>query len=312
MHSLENSVKTVLVTGGAGFIGSHVVESLILAGKEVIVLDNFSVGRLENLKGLPLEIVECSILNKSQVDKAVKRADAVIHLAAMVSVPGSIKEPAKCAEINVIGTINLLAACQKHGIRRFVQASSSAVYGTEPGQPKQESSHTAPSTPYAASKLSAEHFAASAASLGLSCSSLRFFNVYGPRQDPSSPYSGVVSIFLSRVKEGQPITIFGDGGQTRDFIFVKDVASHVVQCLDRTPDFHEVLNVASGESMTVYELAKEVQKAMGREVEIRFAAPRLGDIYNSSACVRNLRAADSHRPVPFSQGLLETVASLAF
>lgn len=298
-------MSRVLVTGGAGFIGSHVVDRLIEEGHQVRVLDDLSTGKPENLDPAA-DLMIGSILDEEAVNKAVADCEAVVHLAAMVSVPKSILEPGKCASINVLGTINVLTACVKHKARRFVQASSSAVYGSEPSQPKTESSPVAPITPYAASKLSAEVFAAAESMAGLSCSSFRFFNVFGPRQDPSSPYSGVVSIFLSRVKDGHPITIFGDGGQSRDFIYVKDVAAYVSSSLRREPDYHEVLNVGTGQSITLLEMAKAVQEALGREVEIKFAPPRAGDIYRSAACIKSLRSVDSHQPLSFLAGIEET------
>lgn len=176
------------------------------------------------------------------------------HLAALVSVPLSFQNPLLCSDINVSGTLNVLNSCKKNGVSRFIQASSSAVYGDLLGLPKTEEMPVAPMSPYAASKLSAERLASSYATSSVSCSSLRFFNVYGPRQDPSSTYSGVISIFTSRLSKGEPIKIYGDGGQTRDFIYVSDVASYIVGCLNRTPQEHEILNIATGTSTSLLDI----------------------------------------------------------
>lgn len=216
---LNRKVK-ILVTGGAGFIGSHVVETLLPSNAEVIVLDDLSTGCLNNLKGLDVCFVQGSILDASLLDRLTVGIDAVVHLAALVSVPLSFQKPLLFSDINVSGTLNVLNSCKRNGVSRFIQASSSAVYGDLPGLPKSDEMPVAPMSPYAASKLSAENLASSYATSGVSCSSLRFFNVYGPRQDPTSAYSGVISIFTSRLSKGEPIKIYGDGAQTRDFIIL--------------------------------------------------------------------------------------------
>ena len=304
-------MSRVLVTGGAGFIGSHVVEQLMLNQHEVTVLDDLSTGKLSNLDGLDCSFIYGSILDEEKLQEVSRGMDAVIHLAAIVSVPESFKAPLKCSEVNVTGTLNVLNACKKNGIRRFIQASSSAVYGDEPSLPKTEESPLVPMSPYAASKLAAEQLAFSYSNSGISCTSLRFFNVYGQRQDPSSAYSGVISIFVSRISSGLPITVFGDGGQTRDFICVSDVSTYVVNGLRRNPDTHEILNIATGRSISLLEMVSFIADASGNSVEITFAEPRTGDIYHSSASVSKLLAIDPHVTLPFEKGIATLVCPVS-
>ena len=299
---LNRKVK-ILVTGGAGFIGSHVVEALLRNNAEVIVLDDLSTGSLINLEGLDVCFVQGSILDASLLDRLTIDMDAVVHLAALVSVPLSFQKPLLCSDINVSGTLNVLNSCKKNGVSRFIQASSSAVYGDLPGLPKTEEMPVAPMSPYASSKLSAEKLASSYATSGVSCSSLRFFNVYGPRQDPTSAYSGVISIFTSCLSKREPIKIYGDGGQTRDFIYVGDVASHVVGCLNRTPQEHEILNIATGTSTSLIEIVRILGDVTGLKSEVTFDDARKGDIYHSSASVEKLRRLDPHLPITFKDGI---------
>lgn len=300
-------MNRILITGGAGFIGSHVVERLLAAGNKVRVLDSFSSGKEINLKGLDVEVIQGSILDRELLDRAMKDVHGVVHLAACVSVPESIKDPVRCTEVNVRGTQMVLDACLKHGVGRFVQASSSAVYGNLPQQPKTEVSPVEFMSPYAESKYLAEGLAHSAHSESLRCTSLRFFNVYGPRQDPSSAYSGVISIFLSRIMNMMPITFFGDGGQTRDFIHVQDVATYICGCFERRPELHETLNVATGQSISLLRMAEVIQEEIGHSVPFLFAPPRPGDVYHSSASVSKLRALDAHRTRSFAEGIRETI-----
>ena len=198
--------------------------------------------------------------------------------------------------------MNVLNSCKKNGVSRFIQASSSAVYGDWPWLPKTEEIPVAPMSPYATSKLSAEKLASSYATSGVSCSSLRFFNVYGPRQDPTSAYSGVISIFTSRISQREPIKIYGDGGQTRDFIYVSDVASHVVRCLNRTPQEHEILNIATGVSTSLIEIVRILGDVTGLKSEVTCNDARKGDFYHSSASVEKLRRLDLHLLITIKKG----------
>jgi UDP-glucose 4-epimerase len=300
-------MNRILITGGAGFIGSHVAHNLLRAGYEVRILDTLATGNATNLKGLDVELIQGSILNQTKLDQATKGVQGVVHLAACVSVPESIKSPKRCMQLNVKGTSLVLDSCKRNGVYRFVHASSSAVYGNLPAMPKTEDSPVQFLSPYAESKYLAESLAEESHSSNLRCSSLRFFNVYGPRQDPASAYSGVISIFLSRVLNRMPISIHGDGGQTRDFIHAFDVATYIRGCFEREPDQHEVLNVGTGQSISLLKMADLIQHASGHEVPLLFLTPRPGDVYHSSASVARLKSLDGHRTMSFSQGINDTI-----
>jgi UDP-glucose 4-epimerase len=274
-----------LVTGGAGFIGSHLVRRLSARGP-VTVLDDLSSGKKENLTGLGCVFFPGSILDPAPLAEACAGATHVFHLAALVSVPESVSHPTRCQEINVEGTRRVLAAAAQAGVHRVVLASSCSVYGDDPTMPKTETSPVAPASPYADSKLAGERLCAEAK---IPAVALRFFNVYGPRQDPRGPYAAAVPKFLEAARTGSPLTIFGDGHQTRDFVYVDDVTA-ALEHAALSPSLSGVYNVASGHSVSVLHLAELVLALTGLRSEIRHAPARPGDILHSSASIEKLRA----------------------
>lgn len=275
----------VLVTGGAGFIGSHLVEALIERGDDVRVLDNLSSGHLSNLSGLPLEFIQGDICQFETVRQAMDGCVLVFHQAALVSVPRSIAEPKLNQDVNVTGTFHVFEAARQAGIQRVVYASSAAVYGDTPALPAQESDQPNPISPYAAAKLMNEQMAAAYNhSYGTKFVGLRYFNVFGPRQDPSSPYSGVLSIFCEAARTGNGVTIYGDGEQTRDFVFVTDiVAANLAAAEVETPD---VFNIGRGEAVSLCEMVRIIEEVGGRPLPITHAPARPGDIRHSLADIQ--------------------------
>jgi len=298
----------VLVTGGAGFIGSHVSRLLATAGKDVVVLDDFSTGRPENLANVPCRIVRGSILDQEVLHSALVGIDEVVHLAALVSVPLSLENPSRTHEINATGTLRVLQASVRAGVRRFVQASTSAVYGAVVGAPSSESTPTCPASPYAATKLAAETYAqAYSVCYGLSTVSLRFFNVYGPHQDTRSPYSGVLSLFLARSLAGEELHVYGDGEQTRDFIAVQDVSRAVLLSLsDRSQT--RVFNIGSGTSISLNAVIDVISGVLGRKCRVSYAAERRADIRHSCADIQLAHRQLGFTPsVELRDGLLATI-----
>lgn len=270
-----------IVTGGAGFIGSHIAEALA-DRHEVVVVDDFSTGHPENLRGFDVTLVEGSVTDLSLLKEVFAGADGVFHEGAIASVPKSVADPLATHQANLTGTLDVLLAARDAGVRKVVLASSSAVYGESPELPKQESMLPEPLSPYAVSKLAGEHYAAAFSRLyGLQAVCLRYFNVFGPRQDPSSPYSGVISIFADRILAGKPITIYGDGEQTRDFVYVADVVRANLKAMEG--DIEGVFNIARGRTTTLNALAETMMRTAGRNVEIRHAEARVGDIRHSCA-----------------------------
>lgn len=303
-------MKRVLVTGGAGFIGSHIVDLLLKEGLTVRVLDNLSTGKLQNLPFLEsgLEFVHGSVADKACVHDACQDVDAVIHLAALVSVPASIEHPDQSATTNLLGFHNILEELRCQQFKgRLVYASSSAVYGADVGQ-EALTEDLAPGnliSPYAQDKYSNEMYAQLYSKLyGINALGFRFFNVYGPRQDPGSPYSGVISIFMDRAKSQQDMGIFGDGTQTRDFIYVGDVVRTLRQAL--SSDEQGVLNLGTGISTQVGMLAEVIRGICDAEVEIVHNPERDGDIKYSLADLNKLEAALGRKPyTSVRQGLRE-------
>ncbi len=275
----------VLITGGAGFIGSHLAEHLLAAGNNVRVLDNLSTGKRGNLPAHPLlEFVLGDIRDKQLVTETARGMDAIVHLAAVASVQASVDDPTGTHETNFDGTLYLLEAARKENIRRFLYASSAAVYGDNTRLPLIEDEILNPLSPYAADKLAGEYYLRFYhAKFGIETTAFRFFNIFGPRQDPSSPYSGVISIFIERVSRGEPVTVFGDGRQTRDFVYVGDLAKLLVQALSSQQTAGQVINVGRGKQCTLLELLDALEKLTGKPVQRRFAAARLGDIVHSRA-----------------------------
>jgi UDP-glucose 4-epimerase len=284
----EKPVSSVLVTGGAGFIGSHVVDGLVRAGYSVKVLDNLSAGRLENL-GLHLssgaiQFFEGDIRDKVLTERLCGDVDAVVHLAALVSVPLSVKDPKGTFDVNVNGTSNLLYSCCSENVRKVVFASSCAVYGAPEYLPIDEEHPTHPLSPYASSKLEGEHVCEEFSK----CSHadvviFRFFNVYGSRQ-VSGEYGGVITKFLDRAEEGEPLVIFGDGSQTRDFVYVSDVVQAILMVLGKNHT-EGTFNIGFGEAVSVEALAAKVLKLTGKDVGVVHEPPRPGDIEGSKADV---------------------------
>ncbi|HWR25334.1 MAG TPA: NAD-dependent epimerase/dehydratase family protein [Methanosarcina sp.] len=278
----------LLVTGGAGFIGSHIAEYFAEAGHAVRILDNLVTGFLRNVpQSQNIEFIQGDICNSSTVEKAVSGMDYVFHEAALVSVPLSCEKPAEAFRVNTLGTLNVLQACVKAKVNKFVTASSAAVYGNNPVLPKRETMYPEPASPYAISKLDGEYLARMFyENHGLRTTCLRYFNVYGPRQDPKSPYAAVIPIFMERAKSGKDLVIYGDGLQSRDFVHIKDVVRANVAALENGDG--QVFNVAMGKSVTVLELAENIIKLTDSSSQILHAAPRAGDVRDSKADVSKI------------------------
>lgn len=296
----------VLVTGGAGFIGSHLVEHF--QGKaEVRVLDNLRSGYRRNLEGFEVEFIEGSILDADAVKRAVEGVDYVFHLAALISVPESMAKPRECVDLNVTGLLNVLEAAADAGARKLVLASSAAIYGNNPTVPKVETMLPEPKSPYAITKLDGEYYNAMFTTEGrLETASMRFFNVFGPRQDPNSSYAAAVPIFIRKALAGEPLTIYGDGGQTRDFIYVKDIVAALVFAAT-TPGITGTFNVGYGASTTINDIARTIIAEAGSDSEIRYEAERAGDVRHSLASVGRLSEA-GFRPVSnLREGLAATL-----
>jgi len=275
-----------LVTGGAGFIGSHLVEALVSFGCKVTVLDNLATGNLLNLKSVKNDITfyKNDIRELELLEKAAEGCDVIFHLAAVVAVQQTINNPVESAMINDIGTINVLEAARAKNVRRVVLASSCAVYGDDPGLPKKETMTPMPASPYAVHKLSAEHYARVYSNLfGVETVSLRFFNVYGPRQDPSSPYSGVISIFMAKAASNQVPVIYGDGNQSRDFVYVKDVVKANLLAADTDNLAGNVLNIGTGSYVLINRLWELIAALSGRRLAPVYEPARNGDILHSVA-----------------------------
>lgn len=278
-------MQKILVTGGAGFIGSHSVEALLNEGFAVRVLDNLSSGRLDNLPSHPaLEFIQADIRDVDAVAAAVDGVAAILHLAAQVSVQTSIEKPVDSADINIRGFLNVLDAGRNAGVNRFVYASSAAVYGMPLELPLGEAARTAPMSPYGLEKLINDQYAALYRELyGTSCLGMRFFNVYGPRQDPASPYAGVISKFNDAARAGSVLKIFGDGLQTRDFVYVGDVARANVAALRRP--LQGVCNIGTGRSVTLLQMVDALREVTGKPLPVEHYPARGGDIRDSAALV---------------------------
>jgi len=285
-------MKRYLVTGGAGFIGSHIVRALLDQGAAVRVLDNFSSGKRENLEGSSnakngnrFEVVEGDVRDESLVADAVRGVEVIFHEAAFVSVPESMEKPQACFDVNITGTSILFEAARKAGVRRAVIASSAAVYGDSDALPLKEDTPLRPLSPYAVSKRVDEMFAQLyTSSFGLEVVALRYFNVYGPRQRPDSMYAAAVPIFIRRLRDNKPVTVFGDGGQTRDLIFVGDVARANLIASENPSAAGKVFNICSGQSTRILDLLDVLFKLFPNSPKPVFAPPRAGDIYKSLGC----------------------------
>jgi nucleoside-diphosphate-sugar epimerase len=301
-------MPTALVTGGAGFIGSHLVQHLVDRGWSVRVLDNLSTGTRENLAGTGAELAVGDIRDPKAVDDAVRGAEVVFHLAAMISVPESMTQPAECYRSNVLGSLHVLDAARREGARRVVLSSSCAVYG-DTNHPVDEASETAPISPYAASKLSMEQAAKMmAAAFGLETVCLRYFNVYGPRQAPDSPYAAAIPTFIATMMEGRPPVIHGDGQQTRDFVFVGDVARANLLAAEAQVEPGAVFNIGCGRSVSIQELVASLRALLPGIPEPTYGPPRPGDIRLSAGRIDRAGQALGYRPeTALKDGLAATV-----
>jgi nucleoside-diphosphate-sugar epimerase len=299
-----------LITGGAGFIGSHLAEELVRRGEQVRVVDSLVTGKRQNLAHLKgIEFREGDLAELDVARKSVQGVDYVLHQAAIPSVPRSVEDPITSNRANIDATLNVLVAARDAGVGRVVYAGSSSAYGNAPTLPKVETMPTAPLSPYALQKLVAEQYCQMFTELyGLETVTIRYFNVFGPRQDPSSPYSGVISLFISALCDGRRPTIFGDGGQTRDFTYVANVVDGVLRACSAPSASGEVINVATGGRVSLNELFQAVRSITGAKVEPVYAEPRAGDVRDSQADIEKARRLLGYEPlVEFDRGLEKTV-----
>jgi len=303
----------VLVTGGSGFIGSNLVEELLERGREVKVLDNFSTGRRENLAHLTghIELIEGDLRSYERVHNAVRGCEVVFHQGALPSVPRSVQDPISTNDVNVIGTLNVLLAARDAGVRRVVFASSSSIYGDLPGLPRVETLPVGPAAPYAVSKLAAEQYCQVATKVyGLETVALRYFNVFGRRQDPLSHYSAVIPKFITALQDGRAPVIFGTGEQSRDFTHITNVVNANFLAADAPDAAGHVFNVGNGESHSLNELASVLARIIGVDIEPEYAPPRTGDVAMSWADISKARDLMGYEPdIGFEDGLALTIES---
>jgi UDP-glucose 4-epimerase len=300
-----------LVTGGAGFIGSHMVDRLLALGHDVRVLDNLSTGRRENLAQCQgrVELIEGDLRSPGTVRRAVEGVEYVLHLGALPSVPRSVENPEETHDCNATGTLHVLLAARDSGVRRLVFASSSSIYGDDPALPKREDMATQPLSPYAASKVIGEDYCRIFYRLyGLETVILRYFNVFGPRQDPSSPYSGVISRFITFALRGDAYTIYGDGEQSRDLTYVQNVVDATVAASTVPGAEGETLNVACGQRTTILDLAAMIDRILGQRTPVTHLPPRQGDVPHSLASIEKASRLLGFVPaVQVLEGLRHTV-----
>ncbi|HJT31964.1 MAG TPA: SDR family oxidoreductase [Pirellulales bacterium] len=304
-------MRTFLVTGGAGFIGSHIAEALVRRGDQVRVLDNLSTGHRSNLdvcRG-KAELIVGDLTDPAAVARAVAGVDCIFHEAALASVPRSVEAPLDTHAACVTGTLTLLDAARRAGVRRLVYAASSSAYGDRPTSPKHETDLPAPISPYGAAKLAAELYChAFTATYGFETVALRYFNVFGPRQDPNSPYSAVIPLFLTALLAGKRPTVYGDGGQSRDFTFVANVVHGNLLAADAPGAAGRVFNVANGRSTSLLSLLNQLNRLLGTTIEPIHAPPRAGDIRESLADISAAREVLGYEPqVDFEEGLKRSV-----
>ncbi|MBN2458140.1 SDR family oxidoreductase [Candidatus Woesearchaeota archaeon] len=303
-------MSSFLVTGGAGFIGSNICEELIRRGHKVRVIDDLSTGNIDNIKGIlsKIEFINDSICNADAIKKACCGMDFVLHQAAIPSVPRSVKDPLTSNHVNIDGTLNVLLAARDSGVRKVVFAASSSAYGESESLPKKEEMKPMPLSPYAISKLAGEHYCKVFCDLyGIETVSLRYFNVFGPKQDPASEYAAVVPKFISSILAGRQPLIYGDGLQTRDFTFIKNVVEANILCTERK--LHgEVLNIATGSRITLIRLVEMLNSIIGSDIEPELGDEREGDIRHSLADISLAEKVIGYRPkICVEEGLKETV-----
>lgn len=300
-----------LVTGGAGFIGSNLVRALLERGDDVRVLDNFSTGSRRNLDGLErdVEVVEGELRSYERVHNAVRGTEVVFHLGALGSVPRSVQDPLTSSAVNIEGTLNVQLAARDEGVRRVVFASSSSIYGNQPELPLRETMAPDPVSPYGVAKLAAERYCVSFSRVYHSFETvvLRYFNVFGPRQDPTSQYAAVVPRFITAIAAGRPVTIYDDGEQSRDFTYVENVVRANLLAADTEGISGRIFNVSAGSPTSVNELADTIGRLLGRSVEKTYLPPRPGDLRNSWADIGEARAALGYEPeIGLEEGLSRT------
>jgi len=300
-----------LVTGGAGFIGSNLVHRLVLEGRSVRVLDNFSTGRQENLASIltDIELIEGDIREPATLQRCTQDVDTVFHLAAIPSVPRSIEDPRLSNDNNISGTLNVLIAARDNRVRRLIFASSSSVYGDTPVMPKHENMTPALLSPYALNKLAGEHYCRLFSALyGLESVSLRYFNVFGPRQNPESEYAAVIPKFITAALQEVPPVIYGDGEQTRDFTFVENVVNANLLAARATRCSGEVLNIATGERISLNQLTAHLANLTGNRISPQYAKARIGDVRHSLADITLARSFLGYEPsVDLKTGLQKTL-----
>ena len=303
-------MSNYLVTGGAGFIGSHLTEELVRRGHRVRVVDSLVTGKRSNLDHISgVEFMEGDLAHLEVARTAVDGCEFVLHQAAIPSVPRSVKDPSTSNRANVDATLNVLVAARDAGVRRLVFAGSSSVYGDTPVLPKNEAMPSNPLSPYALQKVIGEQYLQMFTKLyGLETVSIRYFNVFGPRQDPSSPYSGVISVFATALLENRPPTIYGDGEQTRDFTYVANVVDGVLRACEAPKASGQAINVATGGRISLKQLFSAMRQVVGTTVEPTYVEARQGDVRDSQADIRKAKELLGYEPiVPFEEGLSRTI-----
>ena len=314
MRNAVNFNSKVVVTGGAGFIGSHIAEELVLRGFKTIVIDDLSSGTTENVQQLlkrgNFEFIKGSVVDLRLLEEICLNVDYIFHHAALISVPLSVSNPSRYHEVNVTGTLNVLTAARDNQVKKVIFASSSSIYGNNPISPKTEDMIPNPQSPYAVTKLASEYYCDVFRSVyGLASISLRYFNVYGPRQNPNSDYSGVIPKFIKAIKEDKPPIIFGNGQQTRDFVFVKDVVQ--ANILAAESNNTGIFNIGSGRNMSLNQLANVIIKQMNKgNIKPVYERERIGDIKDSLANIKKAQSFGYKPTYSVTRGLQETIESI--
>ena len=303
-------MKKVIVTGGAGFIGSHLTELLLSRGYHVIIIDDLSTGKKANieplLKSIKVEFIQDSITNLPLLQNLFQGVDFVFHQAALSSVPRSVEDPLSTNEVNITGTLNVLLAARDNNVKKVIYASSSSVYGDTPTLPKREDMIPHPQSPYALTKLVGEYYCRIFHQIyNLPTICLRYFNVYGPRQDSDSQYAAVIPISITRLSQDKPPIIYGDGEQTRDFTFVKDVIQ--ANIIGAESDANGIFNIGRGENSTINDLAKTIINLVGKDLQSEYRPPRVGDVKHSLADISRARAIGYEPQYSLEDGLRETI-----